>query len=41
MRARDVVEAAMRFLSKELGALLCSEPDCVVCPQSRRMIAGV
>ena len=41
MRARDVVEVATGLLATDRGALLCSEPDCVVCPESRRMIAEV
>lgn len=41
MRARDVVDTAIGLLAKDRGALLCIEPDCVACPESRRMIAGV
>lgn len=41
IRARDVVEAATGLLAKDPGALLCNEPDCVVCPESRRMIAAM
>lgn len=38
MRASDIIEAAMVLLAEDRGALLCKEADCVVCPESRRMI---
>lgn len=39
MRAGDIVEIARQMLRKDPAALLCDDPTCEVCMESKRMIA--
>lgn len=38
MEAREVIDVTRRLLRENPAALLCNEPSCVICPESRRMI---
>jgi aminoglycoside 3-N-acetyltransferase len=40
VRSRDVVRVAADLLSRDPTALLCSDPECVHCPTSRRLLEG-